>query len=380
MAAEELEESLFFLLLVARVDELLGFGEILRGQLALHFHKALYEGLVLLEELVVALGHGAGDDERRTGIVDEYGVDLVDDGIVVAALHEVLGAHGHVVAQVVEAELVVRTEGDVGLVGAAALFGVGLVLVDAVHGEAVEHVERAHPLGVTLGEVVIDRHHVYTVAREGVEEYGERGHEGLAFTRCHFGNLSLGQHDAAEELHVVVYHFPLQVVAAGHPVVLVDGLLAFDAHEVVRGGEFAVEVGGRHFDFFVLREAASRVLHDGEGFGHHLREGLFHAVEHLSLELVDLVEDDFAVFDGRFFDFSLELFDFLLQVVGRILHLGLELFRLGAERVVVEGLDGGVSLLHLVYVRRNEFLVARRLVAEKFAEDFIDIHELGVVI
>jgi hypothetical protein len=69
-------------------------------------------------EPVVELG-GVGDlardDERGAGLVDEDRVDLVDDRVVVAALH-LLGSRliGHVVAQVVEAELVVGAVGDVG--------------------------------------------------------------------------------------------------------------------------------------------------------------------------------------------------------------------------------------------------------------------------
>ena len=64
----------------------------------------------------------AGDDERRAGLVDEDRVDLVDDAEVVAALDELGRVPGHVVAQVVEAELVVRAVGDVlGVLGPALL-------------------------------------------------------------------------------------------------------------------------------------------------------------------------------------------------------------------------------------------------------------------
>ena len=57
------------------------------------------------EHLVVAFRHGTGYDERRTGVVDEHGVDLIDDSVVVLALYEVVGVHRHVVAEIVEAEL-----------------------------------------------------------------------------------------------------------------------------------------------------------------------------------------------------------------------------------------------------------------------------------
>ena len=52
-----------------------------------------------------------------------------------------------------------------------------------------ELIERSHPLGVSLGEVVVDGHHVYAFAREGVEEYGESRHEGLTLTGSHLGDV-----------------------------------------------------------------------------------------------------------------------------------------------------------------------------------------------
>ena len=67
-------------------------------------------------ELVVELGRVGqtpADDQRGAGLVDEDRVDLVDDRVGVAPLHLPLTGHGHVVAQVVEAELVVGAVGDV---------------------------------------------------------------------------------------------------------------------------------------------------------------------------------------------------------------------------------------------------------------------------
>jgi len=64
---------------------------------------------------------GSADDERGAGLVDEDGVDLVDDRVVVASLDLLVAAGGHaVVAEVVEAELAVRSIRDVALVLRAA--------------------------------------------------------------------------------------------------------------------------------------------------------------------------------------------------------------------------------------------------------------------
>ena len=203
---------------------------------------------------------------------------------------------------------------------------------------------------------------MHAVAREGVEEDGEGGYERFTLTCGHFGNFALMEHDAAEELHVVVHHVPLHVVAAGNPVVLVGG------------GELAVEVGGGDGDFGVFGEAAGCVLDNGEDVGEHLGEGFVHAVEHLRFEFVNLVEDNFAVFEGCVFDFRLEFLDFRSQFGGRCLHLLAEFEGAGTEGVVVEVVNGGVGGFDFFNPGLNELHVAGRLVAEEFAEKFVDVH------
>ena len=142
-------------------------------------------------ELVVRVGRArarARDDERRSRLVDEDGVDLVDDGEVVAALYAGRRPRDHVVAQVVEAELGVRAVGDVGLVGGNLLRGAHAVLDQAdLHAE--EAVDLAHPLGVAAGEVVVHGDDVDVVARKRVQIPREGGHERLAFARLHLGDL-----------------------------------------------------------------------------------------------------------------------------------------------------------------------------------------------
>ena len=98
----------------------------------------LVEALDIRSELhillvVLSLGHRTGDDQRGTGIIDEHGVHLIDNGIVMLPLDEVCHVHCHIVTKVVETELVVRTESDVAVVRSLARVAVRLVLVNAVH-------------------------------------------------------------------------------------------------------------------------------------------------------------------------------------------------------------------------------------------------------
>ena len=97
----------------------------------------------------------AGDDERCPSLVDQDRVDLVDDRIRVAALDRARESDGHVVAQVVEPELGVRPVRDVARVRLAA-FGERHEVLDRSDGRPEELVHRTRPLGVALGEVVVD--------------------------------------------------------------------------------------------------------------------------------------------------------------------------------------------------------------------------------
>jgi hypothetical protein len=159
----------------------------------------LVDGLV---ELGAVLG-GPADDQRRARLVDQDRVHLVDDGEVVAALDHLDRLVDQVVAQVVEAELVVGAVGDVGVIGRLPL-ALGEAVDDRAHLQAQEAVDLAHPLGVALGQVVVDRDDVDALALESVEVDRQGRHQRLAFAGAHLGDAALVQNHAADHLHVEV--------------------------------------------------------------------------------------------------------------------------------------------------------------------------------
>ena len=164
-------------------------------------------------ELVIELRRLVGrprDDEGRARFVNEDGVDLVDDGERMTPLrHDVPGAL-HVVAQVIETEFVVGPVGDVRRVRPALHEVVLDVRPDPAHREAEPAVQPPHPLGVTGGQVLVDRHHVHPIAAEGVE-VGRKGRDQrLALSCLHFCDPAEVQGHAPHELHV-------EVALAEHP-------------------------------------------------------------------------------------------------------------------------------------------------------------------
>ena len=159
-----------------------------------------------LGELVVEVGgllRGAGDDQRRARLVDEDVVHLVDDREAVAALVLVLDGDREVVAQVVEAELGVGAVRHVGGVGGVLLV-VALLRLDDPDADAEQLVDRAHPLRVAAGQVVVDGDQVDAVAAQRVQDDRQRGGERLALAGLHLRDRAVVQHHAADQLHVEV--------------------------------------------------------------------------------------------------------------------------------------------------------------------------------
>ena len=364
------QEELSSLGLVACRYELAGFIEGLVDESPLGLVELLHVRLEL-EELGfvrLALRHRTGDDERGTGIVDEHGVHLIHDGVVVLALHEVLLGHHHIVAEVIKAELVVGAKGDVALIGLFARLGIWLMLVDAVHRKPVEHIQGPHPLGVSLGEVVVHRDHVHSLAREGVEEYREGGHEGLSLTCRHLGYLSLVQGYTTDELHVVVHHIPLHLVASGNPMVGVYGIVPLYAHEVVVDGELTVEIAGLDSDLRILLETPCGGFHDGESLRKDFRKALLDRLVLILYELVALGCEIFLLRHGDILvEFFLDLGDTLLERLLHLSELHLQGFAAGPEPVIAEFVYFRIYRKYLLKYRLDRLEVSVRLGPEHFS-------------
>ena len=147
----------------------------------------------------------AGDNQGRTGLVDQDGVDFVHDRKSVSPLHEVSAADYHVVTQVVESQFVVRSVGNVAGIGVPALLGLQVVN-DQAYAQAQETVHLAHPFAVTAGQVVVHRHNVDAFAPQRVQVRRHRGYQRLAFTGLHFSDPALVQYDAAQHLDFIGAH------------------------------------------------------------------------------------------------------------------------------------------------------------------------------
>ena len=132
------------------------------------------------------------DDQRRARLVNQDRVDLVNNRVIEFALHPVGSFVNHVVAQVIKSVLVVGTVSDIALVSALFFFARQLRQIDT-DTQAEKVIQTAHPLRVPVGQVVVDRHHVYALAAERIQVHRQSGCQRFTFTGAHLGNLALVQ-------------------------------------------------------------------------------------------------------------------------------------------------------------------------------------------
>ena len=122
-----------------------------------------------------------------------------------ASLYTLFRIHYHIVTQIVEAHFVICTESDIGVIGFFS-FLVCFFVDNQTDFKAHKSVKFAHPFGVTLCKVVVDRNNVNSVTRKRVKVGGKCSHKGFTFTGFHFRNTSLMENDTAENLYGIVLH------------------------------------------------------------------------------------------------------------------------------------------------------------------------------
>ena len=241
------------------------------------------------------------------------------------------------------------------------------MFVNAIYGKTVEHIKWPHPLGVTLCKVVVHSYYVNTVACKCVEEYRTCSYQCLTLTCCHLGNLTLMKHDTTEELHVIMDHLPLEVIASCCPMVVIDSLVAVNGNKVLAWVccKFAVEICCCYDCFLVLSETTCCILYNAEYYWENFVQSHFVFFEYFLVEFVNLCKDAFALIDWSLLNLCLQFLDLLLQVVCGILYVCLYLLRLCTELIVRESLNGWICSLYFLYEWLYLLYVTACLIAEK---------------
>ena len=140
------------------------------------------------------------NDERGSRFVDQDRVHLVHDRKRIAALCQIALENDHVIAQIVKADLVVRSVSNICRVSRLLFLGT-LSVNDQARRQTEKCVNLAHFLAVTSGKVIVDRNDMHAFSRQRVQICGHGCNESLTFTRFHFRNAALMKDDTAHQLY-----------------------------------------------------------------------------------------------------------------------------------------------------------------------------------
>src|SRR5438093_7199472 len=150
----------------------------------------------------------SADDEWRPRFVDQDRVYFVDNRVMITALDLLFARGGHtVVAQVIEAELAVRSVRDVA--GVLLTTNIRLLIVlNTANGQPEKCVKLPHPFGVAASEIIIHRYEMRAASGESIQVQRQSRDQGFSFACRHFRNSAAVQNYSAQKLHIEVHHVP----------------------------------------------------------------------------------------------------------------------------------------------------------------------------
>ena len=116
------------------------------------------------------------------------------------ALHHIGLVQGHVIAQVIKAHFIIRTIGDIAVVGRPPL-----IIAEPVHNEADTEAEEAmnlpHPFAVAACKVVVDGNNVHAFTGQGIQVCRKNRNQSFSFAGLHLGDSALMQDNSADNLY-----------------------------------------------------------------------------------------------------------------------------------------------------------------------------------
>ena len=137
----------------------------------------------------------ARNDEGCPRLVNQDGIDLINNRKMVPALDHVLDTEFQIVAQIIKAEFVIRAIGDVSTISLAT-FVICQIAGNASNAHPQTLIDTPHPAGVARRQIVIDGNNMYSLAVQRVQKDSKRCDKGLALTSFHFRNLARMKCDA----------------------------------------------------------------------------------------------------------------------------------------------------------------------------------------
>jgi len=172
--------------------------------------------------------HRTRDNQRCTSIVNEYGIHLIDNGVVMRTLYKFIRRMCHIVTEVVKTKFVIGTIGDISSISHAATRRVRLIVIYTFHLETMELEKRCHPSTVSASQVVVHGNQMNSITSESVKVKRQGSHQSFTFPCLHLSNFSLVQSNPSYELYIIMYHIPSDRLSCCIPRIFPKGFVSLE--------------------------------------------------------------------------------------------------------------------------------------------------------
>ncbi len=143
-------------------------------------------------------------NKRSPRLVYKDRIDLVHDGEMKTSLNKLFFIYDHVVPQIIKSKLVIGYICYIAVVRLAPFIIVHAVKHDS-DCKPQEFVYLSHPLGVTLGKIIVYRNDMHALALKRVEICRQKACLRLTFSGPHLRDTPLMQNDTAHKLYSVMF-------------------------------------------------------------------------------------------------------------------------------------------------------------------------------
>ena len=147
----------------------------------------------------------SGNDQRCTCLIDQYRVNLIDDGIVQITLYQLLLVDNHIVTQIIETKFIIGNIRNITLICFLTFIMIHIIQNHA-YGQSQELMYFSHPFSITFCQVIIDGNDMNTFSFQCIQICRRCGNKCLTFTGLHLCDTSLMKNDTTDELYPVMLH------------------------------------------------------------------------------------------------------------------------------------------------------------------------------
>ena len=147
----------------------------------------------------------SGNDKRCTCLVNQDGVDLIDDTVVQISLYQLFFIDDHIVTKIIKSQFVVCYICDIASVCCTALFWFHIIQ-DNTYCQSKELMNLTHPLSISFCQVVVDCYDMNAFTLQCIQICRKCRNKGFTFTGLHLCDTALMKNDTTDDLYTVMFH------------------------------------------------------------------------------------------------------------------------------------------------------------------------------